>query len=473
MTVERIESTFDSELADAQAMTEWFGDYFFGFTDEISEVNFVSRKRLQLHYAKEISLEEQLLKARELLMDINEEKQSGVAFYICGYPDDSLEPLTGLALYEIQEIFSKKDAITLSSVDTIAQDGLSRIAKRNRQKDDPSLEPLNNDAFLLDFTDDSDEPKQQITGVGATTDPVKDYLKQIGKVQLLTAQQEVTLSKSIEAGLFAQEKLDIGEPLSAEFTEELTWLAAEGERSKKQMLEANLRLVVSIAKRYTGRGMLFLDLIQEGNTGLIRAVEKFDYKKGFKFSTYATWWIRQAITRAMADQARTIRIPVHMVEEINKVKRIQHSMTQDLNRDPTIEELAKEVDIGLERLKQIKDYDRQPVSLHKPIGDDGDTEFGDLLPYTETGYSTVETSEVLSKLYEVLETFTEREEYIIKARFGLDTGEPQTLDAIAKHWGVTRERIRQLESKAMAKLQHPSRSRHLEGLLKVLDYDNL
>ena len=239
------------------------------------------------------------------------------------------------------------------------------------------------EGFVISHKDESDEPVQQVMVAGATADPVKDYLKQIGKVALLNAEQEVELAKRIEAGLFAEEKLNAGKKLSDKVRRELDWIAEDGRRAKDHLLEANLRLVVSLAKRYTGRGMLFLDLIQEGNLGLIRAVEKFDYTKGYKFSTYATWWIRQAITRAMADQARTIRIPVHMVEVINKLARVQRQMLQDLGREPTPEELAKELDMTPEKVVEVQKYGREPISLHTPLGEDGDSEFGDLIEDSE------------------------------------------------------------------------------------------
>ncbi|WP_299442234.1 RNA polymerase sigma factor [uncultured Phycicoccus sp.] len=315
--------------------------------------------------------------------------------------------------------------------------------------------------------DDEDAPAQQVVTAGATADPVKDYLKQIGKVALLNAEQEVELAKRIEAGLFAEEMLNSGDKIDMKFKRELWWIAQDGKKAKNHLLEANLRLVVSLAKRYTGRGMLFLDLIQEGNLGLIRAVEKFDYTKGYKFSTYATWWIRQAITRAMADQARTIRIPVHMVEVINKLARVQRQMLQDLGREPTPEELATELDMTPEKVVEVQKYGREPISLHTPLGEDGDSEFGDLIEDSEAVVPADAVSFTLlqEQLHSVLDTLSEREAGVVSMRFGLTDGQPKTLDEIGKVYGVTRERIRQIESKTMSKLRHPSRSQALRDYL--------
>jgi RNA polymerase primary sigma factor len=315
--------------------------------------------------------------------------------------------------------------------------------------------------------DDGGLPAARVTAAGATADPVKDYLKQIGKVPLLNAEQEVELAKRIEAGLFAEEKLAESHRMNPDQRIDLEWIAEDGRRAKNHLLEANLRLVVSLAKRYTGRGMLFLDLIQEGNLGLIRAVEKFDYTKGYKFSTYATWWIRQAITRAMADQARTIRIPVHMVEVINKLARVQRQMLQDLGREPTPEELAVELDMTPEKVVEVQKYGREPISLHTPLGEDGDSEFGDLIEDSEA----IQPGEAVSftllqeQLHSVLDTLSEREAGVVSMRFGLTDGQPKTLDEIGKVYGVTRERIRQIESKTMSKLRHPSRSQVLRDYL--------
>jgi len=305
----------------------------------------------------------------------------------------------------------------------------------------------------------------------ASADSVRAYLKQIGKVALLNAEEEVELAKRIEAGLYAAERVrraeDLTEKLSPQLRRDLRWIVRDGERAKNHLLEANLRLVVSLAKRYTGRGMAFLDLIQEGNLGLIRAVEKFDYTKGYKFSTYATWWIRQAITRAMADQARTIRIPVHMVEAINKLGRIQRELLQDLGREPTPEELAKEMDISAEKVLEIQQYAREPISLDQTIGDEGDSQLGDFIEDSEAVVAVDAVSFTLlqDQLQSVLATLSEREAGVVRLRFGLTDGQPRTLDEIGQVYGVTRERIRQIESKTMSKLRHPSRSQVLRDYL--------
>ncbi len=333
----------------------------------------------------------------------------------------------------------------------------------------PALPAPTGSGFVYSDSDDDDAPVQQVMSAGATADPVKDYLKQIGKVALLNAEQEVDLALRIEAGLFATEKLNSPEAakMDVQLKRDLQRIVHDGKRAKNHLLEANLRLVVSLAKRYTGRGMLFLDLIQEGNLGLIRAVEKFDYTKGFKFSTYATWWIRQAITRAMADQARTIRIPVHMVEVINKLARVQRQMLQDLGREPTPEELAKELDMTPEKVVEVQKYGREPISLHTPLGEDGDSEFGDLIEDSEAVVPADAVSFTLlqEQLHSVLDTLSEREAGVVAMRFGLTDGQPKTLDEIGKVYGVTRERIRQIESKTMSKLRHPSRSQVLRDYL--------
>jgi RNA polymerase primary sigma factor len=329
-------------------------------------------------------------------------------------------------------------------------------------------EPLPTGAIVLSMTDDDDDiPVYSSAITGATADPVKDYLKQIGKVPLLNAVEEVELALRIEAGLFAEDKLATSTNLDKKLIRELQWVAKDGQRAKSHLLGANLRLVVSLAKRYTGRGMQFLDLIQEGNLGLIRAVEKFDYTKGFKFSTYATWWIRQAITRAMADQARTIRIPVHMVEVINKLARVQRQMLQDLGREPTPEELSRELDMTPEKVVEVQKYGREPISLHTPLGEDGDSEFGDLIEDTEAVVpaDAVSFTMLQKQLESLLDSLSEREGGVIRMRFGLGDGIPKTLDQIGDTFGVTRERIRQIESKTMAKLRHPSRSQSLRDYL--------
>jgi len=338
-----------------------------------------------------------------------------------------------------------------------------------KPKSATSDEPLPTGAIVLSNTDDEDDIPVISTAItGATADPVKDYLKQIGKVPLLNAAEEVELALRIEAGLFAEDKLANTPKLDKTLKRELQWVARDGQRAKSHLLGANLRLVVSLAKRYTGRGMQFLDLIQEGNLGLIRAVEKFDYTKGFKFSTYATWWIRQAITRAMADQARTIRIPVHMVEVINKLARVQRQMLQDLGREPTPEELSRELDMTPEKVVEVQKYGREPISLHTPLGEDGDSEFGDLIEDTEAVVpaDAVGFTMLQKQLESLLDSLSEREAGVIRMRFGLGDGIPKTLDQIGDTFGVTRERIRQIESKTMAKLRHPSRSQSLRDYLE-------
>ncbi|MFD7306621.1 RNA polymerase sigma factor [Promicromonospora sp. NPDC059942] len=354
---------------------------------------------------------------------------------------------------------------TDSGPETVTKTTRGRAGKTAKEGDESS-------GFVVSDRDDDDQPAQQVVTAGATADPVKDYLKQIGKVALLNAEQEVELAKRIEAGLFAEERLattefDRNDKDQRRFERDLKWIAHDGKRAKNHLLEANLRLVVSLAKRYTGRGMLFLDLIQEGNLGLIRAVEKFDYTKGYKFSTYATWWIRQAITRAMADQARTIRIPVHMVEVINKLARVQRQMLQDLGREPTPEELAKELDMTPEKVVEVQKYGREPISLSTPLGEDGDSEFGDLIEDSEAVVPADAVSFTLlqEQLHQVLDTLSEREAGVVSMRFGLQDGQPKTLDEIGKVYGVTRERIRQIESKTMSKLRHPSRSQVLRDYL--------
>ena len=358
--------------------------------------------------------------------------------------------------------------------DNIDEDDDSELEDDDEDKRKKPEEPKEKGAFVVRDDDDDDNltpsgnPKRRVIAAGATADPVKDYLKQIGRVNLLNAEQEVDLSERIEAGLYAQHLLDTeSDKMDFKRRRELKWAANDGKRAKDHLLEANLRLVVSLAKRYTGRGMLFLDLIQEGNLGLIRAVEKFDWKKGFKFSTYATWWIRQAITRAMADQARTIRVPVHMVEVINKLSRVQRQMLQDFGREPTPDELARELDMPVEKVQEVQKYGREPISLHTPLGEDGDSEFGDLIEDTDAiaPSDAVAFSLLQEQFKQVLETLSPREAGVIKMRYGLEDGQPKTLDDIGRVYGVTRERIRQIESKTMSKLRHPSRSQTLRDFL--------
>jgi RNA polymerase primary sigma factor len=304
-----------------------------------------------------------------------------------------------------------------------------------------------------------------------SADSVRAYLKQIGRSALLNAEQEVDLAKRIEAGLYAAEQLraeptgDVAE--AAQMLRDLSWIVRDGNKARSHLLEANLRLVVSLAKRYTGRGMAFLDLIQEGNLGLIRAVEKFDYTRGYKFSTYATWWIRQAITRAMADQARTIRIPVHMVEIINKLSRIQRDLLRDLGREPTLEELGRELDISPEKVQEVRQYAREPISLDQTLGDEGDSQLGDFIEDSQAlqPVDAVSFTLLQGQLQSVLATLSDREAGIVRLRFGLTDGRQRTLDEIGQVYGVTRERIRQIESKAMSKLRHPSRCQALRDYL--------
>ncbi|KMO71073.1 RNA polymerase sigma factor SigA [Mycolicibacterium chubuense] len=348
--------------------------------------------------------------------------------------------------------------------------------KAVKEADDDIAEPSEKDKASGDFVWDEEESEalrqaRKDAELTASADSVRAYLKQIGKVALLNAEEEVELAKRIEAGLYATQLMaelaEKGEKLPAAQRRDMMWICRDGDRAKNHLLEANLRLVVSLAKRYTGRGMAFLDLIQEGNLGLIRAVEKFDYTKGYKFSTYATWWIRQAITRAMADQARTIRIPVHMVEVINKLGRIQRELLQDLGREPTPEELAKEMDITPEKVLEIQQYAREPISLDQTIGDEGDSQLGDFIEDSEAVVAVDAVSFTLlqDQLQSVLETLSEREAGVVRLRFGLTDGQPRTLDEIGQVYGVTRERIRQIESKTMSKLRHPSRSQVLRDYL--------
>ena len=366
-----------------------------------------------------------------------------------------------------------EDDADLESVDEIVAEAAAVVDIAAVEEELPEEEPeevvvVPEGAMVLSNREEDDIPAQTTTITGATADPVKDYLKQIGKVALLNAELEVELAKRIEAGLFAEEKLATDKKISRDIERDLKWVVKDGQRAKSHLLEANLRLVVSLAKRYTGRGMQFLDLIQEGNLGLIRAVEKFDYTKGYKFSTYATWWIRQAITRAMADQARTIRIPVHMVEVINKLARVQRQLLQDLGREPTPEELARELDMTPEKVVEVQKYGREPISLSTPLGEDGDSEFGDLIEDTEAVVpaDAVGFTMLQRELERILDSLHPREAGVIRSRFGLGDGVQKTLDQIGEEFGVTRERIRQIESKTMSKLRHPSRSQMLRDYLE-------
>jgi RNA polymerase primary sigma factor len=385
------------------------------------------------------------------------------------------EPKTKLGKSKISDLPEdelEEDDDVLESVEDIVAD-VAEAVDITAVEIDPAVEEVEEvvvpgGGFVLKNTEEDDIPAQTTTITGATADPVKDYLKQIGKVALLNAELEVELAKRIEAGLFAEEKLAGKRQLSKDLERDLRWVVKDGQKAKSHLLEANLRLVVSLAKRYTGRGMQFLDLIQEGNLGLIRAVEKFDYTKGYKFSTYATWWIRQAITRAMADQARTIRIPVHMVEVINKLARVQRQLLQDLGREPTPEELARELDMTPEKVVEVQKYGREPISLSTPLGEDGDSEFGDLIEDTEAVVpaDAVGFTMLQRELERILGSLHPREAGVIKSRFGLGDGVQKTLDQIGEEFGVTRERIRQIESKTMSKLRHPSRSQMLRDYLE-------
>ncbi|MDQ3761558.1 MAG: RNA polymerase sigma factor [Actinomycetota bacterium] len=380
--------------------------------------------------------------------------------------DPAIEPDIDISLDETADIESGPAAEDLADVEVEVEE-ITVDADEAEAPSGPGAE---------DFVWDEEESEalrqaRKDAELTASADSVRAYLKQIGKVALLNAEEEVELAKRIEAGLYAAERVrraeDATEKLSPQLRRDLRWIVRDGERAKNHLLEANLRLVVSLAKRYTGRGMAFLDLIQEGNLGLIRAVEKFDYTKGYKFSTYATWWIRQAITRAMADQARTIRIPVHMVEVINKLGRIQRELLQDLGREPTPEELAKEMDITPEKVLEIQQYAREPISLDQTIGDEGDSQLGDFIEDSEAVVAVDAVSFTLlqDQLQSVLATLSEREAGVVRLRFGLTDGQPRTLDEIGQVYGVTRERIRQIESKTMSKLRHPSRSQVLRDYL--------
>jgi RNA polymerase primary sigma factor len=388
-------------------------------------------------------------------------------------PGDDLAADADIELEDL-EVVEVEDAPAQGAVageEKAIKDGADEVAG-----DDDINEPSEKDKASGDFVWDEEESEalrqaRKDAELTASADSVRAYLKQIGKVALLNAEEEVELAKRIEAGLYATQKMaewvENGEKQSTAVRRDFLWICRDGDRAKNHLLEANLRLVVSLAKRYTGRGMAFLDLIQEGNLGLIRAVEKFDYTKGYKFSTYATWWIRQAITRAMADQARTIRIPVHMVEVINKLGRIQRELLQDLGREPTPEELAKEMDITPEKVLEIQQYAREPISLDQTIGDEGDSQLGDFIEDSEAVVAVDAVSFTLlqDQLQSVLETLSEREAGVVRLRFGLTDGQPRTLDEIGQVYGVTRERIRQIESKTMSKLRHPSRSQVLRDYL--------
>jgi RNA polymerase primary sigma factor len=400
-----------------------------------------------------------------------------------GEPGEEIDLEADLELDDLEDESSDDDdtdgddtEVEQADTQETAEAGPKKAAGADSAEEEEIVEPSEKDKASGDFVWDEDESEalrqaRKDAELTASADSVRAYLKQIGKVALLNAEEEVELAKRIEAGLYATQLMielsDRGEKLPAAQRRDMSWICRDGDRAKNHLLEANLRLVVSLAKRYTGRGMAFLDLIQEGNLGLIRAVEKFDYTKGYKFSTYATWWIRQAITRAMADQARTIRIPVHMVEVINKLGRIQRELLQDLGREPTPEELAKEMDITPEKVLEIQQYAREPISLDQTIGDEGDSQLGDFIEDSEAVVAVDAVSFTLlqDQLQSVLETLSEREAGVVRLRFGLTDGQPRTLDEIGQVYGVTRERIRQIESKTMSKLRHPSRSQVLRDYL--------
>ena len=409
--------------------------------------------------------------------DVTDEVETGDE--LVAEPGDDLEvDVPDLDLEELE--VADDETVVEAPDDEVADGDAAPKAKKGAAvpavEDDEIAEPSEKDKASGDFVWDEEESEalrqaRKDAELTASADSVRAYLKQIGKVALLNAEEEVELAKRIEAGLYATQLMlevaEKGEKLPAAQRRDMSWICRDGDRAKNHLLEANLRLVVSLAKRYTGRGMAFLDLIQEGNLGLIRAVEKFDYTKGYKFSTYATWWIRQAITRAMADQARTIRIPVHMVEVINKLGRIQRELLQDLGREPTPEELAKEMDITPEKVLEIQQYAREPISLDQTIGDEGDSQLGDFIEDSEAVVAVDAVSFTLlqDQLQSVLETLSEREAGVVRLRFGLTDGQPRTLDEIGQVYGVTRERIRQIESKTMSKLRHPSRSQVLRDYL--------
>jgi RNA polymerase primary sigma factor len=371
----------------------------------------------------------------------------------------------------VTDVESERSEPTPASLDLLDDDG--PLAGAGAEDPPEPLDQVEQSGDLVWDDEESEALRQGRKDAELTTsvDSVRAYLKEIGKVALLNAEQEVQLAKRIEAGLYAAERLRRAEDstgkLSPQLRSDLRWIVRDGQRAKNHLLEANLRLVVSMAKRYTGRGMPFLDLIQEGNLGLIRAVAKFDYAKGYKFSTYATWWIRQAISRAMADQARTIRVPVHMGEVLNKLGRIRRELLGELGRDPTPAELAKELDLTLEKVLEIQQYVREPVSLDQTIGDEGNSQLGDFIEDSQAviAVDAVAFTLLQDHLQSVLATLSEREASIVQLRFGLTDGPPRTLDEIGQLHGVTRERIRQIETKTMAKLRHPSRCQALRDYL--------
>nr|WP_251317171.1 RNA polymerase sigma factor RpoD [Flintibacter muris] len=390
-------------------------------------------------------------------------------------------------LAELIERGKKKGKLSSSELLDVLEDmelGTDQMDKIYDTLENLGIETVGED-YMPDLADTVEPPAEEMEEIPeeeivdpnslvdtfGTDDPVRMYLKEIGKVNLLTSEEEVELAQAMTAGTAAYEQLEelkeSGEEIPEELRRELEKTIKKGERARQRLAEANLRLVVSIAKRYVGRGMQFLDLIQEGNLGLIKAVEKFDYVKGFKFSTYATWWIRQAITRAIADQARTIRIPVHMVETINKVIRVSRQLLQELGHDPTPEEIAEEMNMPADRVREILKIAQEPVSLETPIGEEEDSHLGDFIPDEDASEPAEAASFTLLKeqLVEVLSTLTPREEKVLKLRFGIEDGRTRTLEEVGKEFNVTRERIRQIEAKALRKLRHPSRSKKLKDFL--------
>ena len=399
----------------------------------------------------QVSLADVAVDADELNVIYDQVRGAGIEITTAGSAEISEEDDESFAEEQIEEEIDTSEAAVVDA--ELGSAPVTEITGKKRRKHSPRR-------------DQTPQPTQ-LTG-----DPVRMYLKEIGKVDLLTASDEVDLAMKIEAGLEASRKLDEahdkGIQLPRSDLRRLTKIEQIGVEAKQKLISANLRLVVSIAKRYVGRGMLFLDLIQEGNLGLIRAVEKFDYTKGFKFSTYATWWIRQAITRAIADQARTIRIPVHMVETINKLVRVQRALLQELGREPTPEEIAEKMDMTPDRVREIQKISQEPVSLETPIGEDEDSQLGDFIEDSQAVVppDAASFSMLQEQISQVLDTLAERERKVIELRFGLADGHPRTLEEVGKEFGVTRERIRQIESKTLAKLRHPSRSSKLKDFME-------
>jgi RNA polymerase primary sigma factor len=452
----------DVQLASAEKMEARFVDLVAGVDVSVRFIPALSRERLLRQFGKAKGGHEVLFHKVATAMDSVEDDtmRAAIQKYITGHPSDVIETATGVTVERVVMVLDKLIAPIHLLQKRIGQQASSdwdpdSYGEGELEDDELELEDEVEEDETVEDVDDDDEVPEQKINARVTADPVRDYLREMGKVKLLNAAQEVDLAQRIEVGLFAAQRYDEDLELTPKEKRELLYLKKDGETAKSHLMSANLRLVVSIAKRYTGRGMQFLDLIQEGNLGLLRAVEKFDYTKGFKFSTYATWWIRQSVTRALADQSRTIRIPVHMVEVINKLARIKRAMLQDLGREPTNKELAIELDMSEERIKEVQKYGREPISLNLPLGDDGDSEFGDLI----TDESTVETIDILAqearnnKLASALDSLDERSATVLRMRHGIGYDRPMTLDQIGAHFDVTRERIRQIEAKATRKLQ--------------------